>query len=185
MKKPIALYGGSFNPPHVVHAMVCLYLLQTGCRQVWMLPTFRHAFGKALAPWEDRLEMCRKATSPLGERVQVCEVEAENPEVSYTIDTVRKLQARFPEERFVWVVGSDILGELDRWKDVEELLQRIELRVLYRGGYPTGKQEVSFPALSSTQIRQQLEEGAPVEGWLSQEVIEYIRIKGLYQGGQH
>ena len=62
----IALFGGSFNPPHIGHQMACLYVLETSsCKELWMVPTFRHPFDKALAPFEDRFEMCRRASLPI------------------------------------------------------------------------------------------------------------------------
>ena len=58
----IALLGGSFNPPHVAHVMAAWWALATqGVREVWLLPTWRHPFGKELAPWEDRVRMCELA----------------------------------------------------------------------------------------------------------------------------
>ena len=71
MMREVALFGGSFNPPHVAHQMVCLFVLET-CRvdAVWMVPTFRHAFSKELCGFEHRFRMCELAAAPLGERVR-------------------------------------------------------------------------------------------------------------------
>ena len=61
MSRRIALYGGSFNPPHAGHLLVTAYVLAT-CEVdgLWLMPAFRHPFGKELAPFEDRVEMCRR-----------------------------------------------------------------------------------------------------------------------------
>lgn len=176
----IALFGGSFNPPHVVHAMVCLYLLQTGAEAVWLVPTFKHAFAKGLAPFEARIKMCRLMAAPLGDRVRVLDIEAHRDGPSYTIDTVRALQAMYPERSFSWVIGSDILGELHLWEKIEELKRRVAFRVLDRGGYTGPGAGVVFPALSSTEIREALARGDGAEGRVPLSVLTYIHRHGLY-----
>src|SRR5690606_17302046 len=118
VRMQIAVYGGSFNPPHVGHAMVMSWLRWTGrAEAVWLLPTFHHAFGKDLAPWPLRVELCEQLAALAGGSVSVCTVEAELPAPSYTIDTLRELARRHPEHRFRMVIGSDNLAVLDKWKD--------------------------------------------------------------------
>jgi nicotinate-nucleotide adenylyltransferase len=61
----VAVYGGSFNPPHVAHQLALTYVLATAqVDEVWMVPTFKHPFDKALAPFSDRAKMCELAASP-------------------------------------------------------------------------------------------------------------------------
>jgi len=63
----VAIYGGSFNPPHVAHQLAALYVLETQpVDELWFVPCFKHPFEKALESFEDRLEMCRRAAAPLG-----------------------------------------------------------------------------------------------------------------------
>ena len=179
----VALFGGSFNPPHVVHAMVCLYLLQTGAEEVWLIPTFAHAFEKKLAPFQDRLTMCRHMAKQLGDRVRILDIEGERPGKSYTIDTVRLLKERHANTHFSWVVGSDILDEVNRWKDFDLLTKLVDFRVLSRGGHHVDASEVAFPRLSSTQIRADLAEGKDVHERLPVAVYQYIVGAGLYGVG--
>ena len=76
-RKPIALLGGSFNPPHVAHLMVAYWTLATqDVREVWLLPSYRHPFGKDLAPFDDRVAMCELAARAL-RGVAVCTAERE------------------------------------------------------------------------------------------------------------
>ena len=66
----VALFGGSFNPPHVAHQLAALYVLETApVDELWFVPAFEHAFGKPLAPFDDRLAMCELAAAALGPRV--------------------------------------------------------------------------------------------------------------------
>ena len=59
-----AIFGGSFNPVHVGHVLVCTWLLSTEqAQQVWVVPSLEHPFHKELAPYEDRMTMCEAAFS--------------------------------------------------------------------------------------------------------------------------
>src|SRR5207247_5501171 len=96
----IALFGGSFNPPHIGHQMACLYVLETSsCKELWMVPTFRHPFDKALAPFEDRFEMCRRAAVRIG-GCSVSLVQAEVGGQARAIQPVAPLRAEHPGHSF-------------------------------------------------------------------------------------
>lgn len=74
----VALFGGSFNPPHVAHQLVALYALETQpIDELWFLPVWDHVFGKQLASYADRVAMCEHAAAALGPRVKVDRGEEE------------------------------------------------------------------------------------------------------------
>jgi len=109
----VALYGGSFNPPHCAHQMVALYVLETApVDELWLVPAGLHAHGKPLAPFADRLAMCTRAAAPLGPRVKVSDIEQTLGGESRTLRTVRRLQQLFPEHVFSLVIGADLLAEV-------------------------------------------------------------------------
>ncbi len=178
----LALFGGSFNPPHVAHQMACLWVLET-CRVDGLLvvPTWRHAFDKALAPWEDRLEMCRLAMAPLGARVEISPIEAElGQEPSRTFATLEALAAQRPGDAFRLVIGADILPEREkwwRWNDIERIAPPI---VVGRAGHASHA-AIEIPAVSSTEIRARIAAGADVSGLVPADVLMYITEKGLYR----
>jgi nicotinate-nucleotide adenylyltransferase len=176
----VALFGGSFNPPHVAHQLAALYLLETQpIDELWMIPCFRHPFEKELAPFADRLKMCQLAAAALGARVKVSDVEGRLGGESRTLQTVRALQADHPDQTFVVVIGSDLEAEVDRWYGIEELRRRVSFVVVGRAG-AGGNAEVRMPAVSSTEVRQRLRDGRPVEALVPRAVLDYIRETGLY-----
>lgn len=165
----VAVYGGSFNPPHVGHAMVVRWLLWTGTVDaVWLLPVYRHAFegrhDKRLAPWSDRLAWCAAFVRDLGTGVQVCDVEQELPVPSYTIDTLRVLSGRHPEHRFRLVVGADAVPHLPAWRAWDAIAAEFSPIIVGRQGYekPQDALTVDFPDVSSTEVRRRLAAGQPV-----------------------
>lgn len=179
----VALLGGSFNPPHLAHALLALSVLAVeDVEALWVLPCADHPFGKGLAPLEDRLEMCRRTFSYLGEAVRVVDVESRLPKPSYTVQTVRALLAARPGLEPRWIVGSDILDELHLWKEPEELGRLAPLLVFPRAGYRReGRLDFSLPEISSTDLRARIARGDDVAGSVDRRVAAYIEERGLYR----
>ena len=177
----IAVYGGSFNPPHVAHAMVAAWLLWTRrAEQVWLVPVFRHAFegrhGKTLAPFDQRVAWCRALAADVDSRVRVQPIEAELPTPSYTIDTLRALASRHPQHRLRLVIGADVVPQLPQWRSWPEIAASFEPVVVGRGGHsaPDGRETVDFPEVSSTDIRRRIAAGLRVDHLLTARVAELM-----------
>ena len=181
----VALFGGSFNPPHVAHQMAALYVLETApVDEVWFVPAHEHAFGKPLAPYEDRLAMCELAAAALGPRARVSDVERAIGGRSLTLRTVRRLTELHPEHRFSLVIGSDLLAEVGRWYGGDELARTVPFIVVGRpGAQPDGgtAPAITLPDVSSTAVRGALAAGRSVEGLVPRAVLDYIHTKGLYR----
>jgi len=181
----VALFGGSFNPPHVCHVLAATWVLTTrDVDHVWFMPTFRHAFGKELVSFETRCEMVELAIGVLGERASVSRVEAELGGVSRTIDTLEHLEATFPEHTFSIVIGSDILLEAEQWKKFDELRRRAEFHVIGRAGVDTPQEIViELPDISSTALRERLADGdtAYARERVPGAVVDLIESRGLYR----
>ena len=169
-----AFFGGSFNPPHIGHFLAAAWVLCSGeVEEVWMVPCYKHAFGKALLSYEHRLAMCRLGAEPLNpERVRISTIEEEMGGVSYTVETLRALHERYPERSFRLLVGNDILQETDAWKDFEVVKQLAPLLVVPRGGW----QETlpSIPTVSSSEIRERIQRKQSLEGFVPKPLVEYL-----------
>jgi nicotinate-nucleotide adenylyltransferase len=180
----VALYGGSFNPPHVAHQMVALYVLETAAvDELWFVPACSHAFGKALAPFEDRLAMCERAAAPLGPRVKVSDIERAIGGESRTLRTVRRLQQMFPDRSFSLVIGADLLPEVPTWLGGAELQATVPFIVVGRGGVAAPGGGLAMPEVSSTAVREALAARQSVEALVPRSVLDYIQQRGLYQAG--
>ncbi len=176
----IAVYGGSFNPPHVVHGLVARWLLWTGrADRVWLVPVFVHAFegrqDKRLAPFDERLAWTRALAADVGPDVEVCAIERELPPPSYTIDTLRALRDRHPEHVFRLVVGADVLDQRHHWRDWEGIAREFDPIVVGRQGWPLPSESaIAFPAVSSTEVRRRLAAGEPVDHLLTRGVARLL-----------
>ena len=186
----VALFGGSFNPPHVAHQLAALYVLETApVDALWFVPAFEHAFGKPLVPFDDRLAMCQLAAAALGPRAEVSDVERAIGGRSLTLRTVRRLIELHPEHAFSLVIGSDLLADVGGWYGGDELARTIPFIVVQRpprGGADRALQgpveTVVMPDVSSTAVRAALAAGRSVEALVPRAVLDYIVRKGLYQG---
>lgn len=189
-----ALYGGSFDPPHLGHQMACLYLLEAlGAEAVWLVPTGSHAHGKALRPFFHRLAMARLLAAPFGAQVHVSALEGESSDTSTTAGTLTQLQQRHPGRRWAVVVGEDLVPDLPRWQRADALFARAGLVVLGRGGVapmataPTfpprpwlAGPALALPEVSSSELRARLGRSEDVTGWLPHAVRTYALRHGLY-----
>ena len=177
----VALFGGSFNPPHVGHQMVMLYALETArVERLLMVPCFVHAFEKALAPFAQRLEMCRLAADIFGGRVEVSDVEGRLGGESRTLHTVRALLDARPDDELVVVIGSDLLAERERWLGWEELRKLVDFFVVAREGHAT-VDDVVVPGISSTAVRARIAAGGDASRWLPAGVASFVAAHGLYR----
>jgi nicotinate-nucleotide adenylyltransferase len=180
--KVVALLGGSFNPPHVAHVMAALWVLETReVGEAWLLPSFRHPFGKDLAPFDDRVRMCELAARDV-RGLHVCTAEAElrdDPLVGKTARTLEHLVAKHPTYAFALVVGADVLADAPKWYRWDRVRELAELVVVGRQGYG-GTDAPALPAISSTEIRARLARGEDVSALVPRRVLAYLRARKLY-----
>lgn len=189
-KVTVALFGGSFNPPHVGHVLAVAYVLSVGLvERVLVVPVFEHALGKRLAPFAHRLEMSRRAFGWLP-GVEVSSIEERLGAPSRTLRTIVALEAEHPDWRLRLLVGSDITREIEKWHAFEEIERRAPPLVLPRTESSTAPGSPALlPEVSSTSVRQLLERAARGEA-LSAElgalvpkaVLEHIAAHALYAG---
>lgn len=163
----LAVLGGSFNPPHMGHAMIPAYLFARELAdRVIVAPTYTHALGKPLRPFEERLGLVEAAMGHYGRRVMVSDVERELAEAhperpSYSLHLLEHLAAAHPDAQVRLVIGSDIIetGETQRWHRYDRIQAAFEPIVVPRAGY--GASTGALPEVSSTEIRQRLGRDGP------------------------
>lgn len=182
MGETLAVFGGSFDPPHVGHALVAAWAKATGAvDRVLVIPAFAHPFGKKSVAFEHRVAMCRLAMEgfPFAE---VCDIEKDVGD-GRTLYTLEALQSRYPDARFRLLIGSDILAGADRWHRWDDIVTLAKPLVVGRSGHdhPDAPGALDLPELSSTELRARLGAGETTEGRLALSVAQYIKTHGLYR----
>lgn len=133
--KTVGLLGGSFNPAHGGHRRISLFALGAlGLDEVWWLVSPGNPLKPraGMAPLAARLGSAMAQTRGL--RIVPTVIERELGTV-YTADTLRALVRRYPKVRFVWLMGSDNLAQLHRWRDWRRIAQTMPIAVIARPGY--------------------------------------------------
>lgn len=194
-----ALFGGTFNPPHIGHLRMLEALeKREEIDEIWLMPDRipPHKVCDFLASDEDRINMCRLLISPL-EKTKLCLAEFERTGKSYSYDTVTLLKQKYPERNFTFVCGGDMLISFDKWYKYEELLKAVPFTVFRRtetdkDGFDSavlkyGEMGMKItvcdddvPAVSSSYIRNSIEKSRDL---LPERVYEYI-VDGRIYGGK-
>lgn len=182
----IAVYGGSFDPPHVGHVLAVNYILSVGVAdQVFVVPVFEHAFHKELTTFELRMAMCERAFAH-DSRVTVSSIESRLSRPSFTLNTLEALAKEFPGESFRLVIGADVLSDTKNWRRFDRIEQLAPPYVLGRSGIfdPAAPAPV-LPEISSSQVRDWCREPseanqAALERFVPRVVRDMIRDRGIY-----
>lgn len=197
----IAIYGGSFNPPHLGH----LEAARSVCEEIdpdllYIIPDHMppHKEMDEISPEaEDRLTLCRLNFASL-EKAQVSDMELLRSGKSYTADTISRLREIHPEDELYLTLGSDMFLSFEDWYMYPYLLENCTLAVISREEddaealmehkaymereYGAKIELLSHEALpmSSTEIRELLRLRMGKE-YLSDEVYSEIIRRGFYE----
>mgnify|MGYP002777018118 CR=1 FL=1 len=129
------LLGGSFNPAHGGHRAISLQAMAAlGLDELWWLVSPGNPLKpkKGMAPLAARLASAQRATRR--SRIRPTAIERELG-TRYTIDTLRILVRRYPQHRFIWVMGADNLVQLHQWRDWRNISRLMPIAVIARPGY--------------------------------------------------
>jgi len=193
-RERIGILGGTFDPPHRGHVdLARAARAAAGLDRVLFVVVGRSPFkdGATHAGPEDRFALVDAALADAAEPAfEASRIELDRPGISYTIDTVRELRARYPHAELFFIVGSDTVAELGQWKDAAALAQELRFIVNLREG---GPQQVSapdgfdlmifkgdVPEVSSSQMRRALSAGEPTGDLISPATLRAIQERGLY-----
>lgn len=153
----IALFGGSFNPPHLGHLLCVAYAYAIAeIDQVWIMPAANHPYGKELLAWEHRWQLCQAAFAGL-EYVHIRDDELRNDR-GRTIDLLQQLQTQHPNNEWCFIGGTDTKADMPNWYCGQELLQQLHVIEIPRQGYDH-ESAAALPAISSSTVRERIAKG--------------------------
>lgn len=185
--KPIALLGGTFDPPHLAHLVLAECAReQFDAAKVVFLPAgepWRKAT-RAVTAAEHRLAMVRLAVAG-NPAFEVDDREVRRPGPTYTVETLEALRAEGLDDLLL-ILGSDAVADLPNWKQPERIADLARIVVARKGtaaDRPTEYPVVDMPALaiSSTEVRARVAAGKPIRYLLPDAVERYIREHNLYR----
>jgi nicotinate-nucleotide adenylyltransferase len=186
----VGVFGGTFDPVHAGHVVVATETRsQLGLDRVLLVvagdPWQKR--GRVVASAADRLALAAVAVDGI-EGIEPSAIEIERGEASVTADTLEALSA--PGRALFLVLGADAVANMPTWRRLDETRHLATVVVVERAGdvhsEPPGPgwrvERVSIPRLdiSSTDLRERLGDGRPIDGLVPAEVVREIRRRGLY-----
>lgn len=190
-----AVFGGSFDPPHVGHLLAAGDAAdQLQLDRIIFVPAATQPLkaGRDAAPAADRLAMVRLAVEG-DARFEASDVEVRRSGLSFTVDTLTHFAERYPSDERFLLLGMDVLGTFDQWKEPARVLGLARPVLLVRGGengveLPKSMRGTDVTQLatrrvdvSSTEIRERVRTGRSIKGFVTDGVAAYIARAGLYR----
>ena len=188
----IGILGGTFNPVHQGHLLLAEgALAKIPLDQVLWIPAAvsPHKPLEGNASAQDRYRMVELAIQNQP-AFRISRIELDRPPPSYTIDTVRQLQADPAYRGAIWyfLIGSDAAQELSTWREIKLLMTLVQFVAIPRPGrLPApllpGVLSINVETLeiSASEIRGRVKHGQSIEGLVPEAVRRYIEERGLYR----
>jgi nicotinate-nucleotide adenylyltransferase len=206
----LGLFGGTFDPVHLAHLRTAEEVreaLALDRVELVLAATPPHKASGSQAAVEHRRRMLELAIA--GDphlALNLCELERDGP--SYSIDTIRAVQARVPDAVLTFILGADAFAEIATWKDYATILTLCDFCVISRPGtrecelpiavensfcyessrgvyvHRSGRALRFLPVtalmISASDIRRRCASGHSIRYLVPDAVADYIAAHGLY-----
>ncbi len=187
----VGLYFGSFNPVHTGHCIIAAHVVNyTELKQVWMVVSPLNPFkvSSSLLNEYHRLHLVQLALEEES-TLKASDIEFHLPRPSYTIDTLTYLDEKYPQHTFSVIMGSDSYQNLARWKNAHVIMERYNVYVYTRPGFPVVEPaqpnihvlSAPFLDISSTRIRESIRMKKSISFLVPGKVKDEIERNGYYK----
>jgi len=191
----IAIFGGSFNPIHLGHLCAAKQVLEKAkLDQIWFTPAYRNPLKPTYGISEKhRIKMIKLAIDDIPNfRLSDFEVDQK---ILFTVESVRILKKKYPKHNFYWIIGSDLVPQLEKWDDIRHLIKEIRFVIVPVLGDNIGRiKKNKFVKinkslilggclktdLSSTEVREYIKSKKDFSNLVPKSVYEYIKKHRLY-----
>lgn len=192
----LGIFGGSFNPPHIMHKNIALKLIDNKyLDKVIYVPTGDKYEKNDLVSAQDRYNMVELMIKD-NPNLLVSDYELKNV-LTYTFETLDYFKSKYPNNDIYFICGTDNLKQIETWKNYEYILRNYKLLAIKRNGdcveellnkYNLYKENIIVSnieenSLSSTLVRLYLKDDIIDSSLINKKVLKYIRDNNLYKGG--
>ncbi len=191
----IAVFGGSFNPIHLGHLCAAQQVLEKAkMHEIWFMPAYRNPLKPNYGISEKhRLQMITLAIRNM-KNFKLSDFEVDK-KILFTVESVRILKRKFPEHKFFWIIGSDLVNQLSKWDDINHLIKEIRFIIVPVLGDNMAKikknkyvrmnksiilEDCLKTDLSSTEVREKIKLEKDFSNLIPDSVYGYIKKNKLY-----
>jgi len=196
--KKIVLYGGSFNPPHIGHAIAVEAVLRNfKCDEIWIMPSSERLDKRIGISGKDRAAMLNIMIKEFFSHhpatpIKISQLELNRPGLTTTFDTKTELERLYPKNRFYFLIGSDLLWDIrNKWVKGRELWRSAYFLAIRKPGAkippkmpPNIKlvdKDIVWVNVSSTLVRDFIKKGYSGIPYIHPRVAKYIKKYKLYK----
>ncbi|MFC1621108.1 nicotinate-nucleotide adenylyltransferase [Candidatus Omnitrophota bacterium] len=187
----IGILGGTFDPIHNGH----IHLARELCKKLFLkkiifIPTYipPHKPNTRISSEIHRYNMVKLAVAR-SKKFELSDIELERKGKSYSVDTLRQLKKRYGKRtQLFFITGSDSLKDIDRWKDMRDILKLCTFVVVKRPGFSMKNIDPRFLTLninakniSSSDMRRRIKNHQSIARLMPARVKNYAEKRGLYQ----
>ena len=195
--KKIGIMGGTFNPIHNGHLQLAMAAQdQVSLDQILFMPSGNSYMKRNVLETQKRVDMVALAIARYP-NFELSLIEAQKSGNTYTCETLKYLTASNPDVQYYFIIGADILFQIEQWRNPEQIYQLAVLVCAVRDDYDfdaiqkkgnllkaSGADIVylNMPKsdISSTDIRAKVKSGFSIHGLVPPEVVHYIEQEHLY-----
>ena len=176
------IFGGSFNPIHNGHISLARQLREkAGLDEVWLMVSPQNPLKATADLLDDQIRMEMALLAIEGETgIKASDYEMHLPKPSYTWNTLQALKQDYPDREFVLMIGGDNWQLFDKWYHADDIRENFQIVVYPRRGAKGGVEGLDLIDISSTEIRQLVKAGKPIDHLVPKAVAEYITRHKLY-----
>jgi nicotinate-nucleotide adenylyltransferase len=190
MVSRIGILGGTFDPIHNGHIYLAKKTLKKiDLDKIILIPTYLtpHKTDVKITPAIHRYNMTRLAVSGI-KGLEVSDMEIKRKGHSYSVDTLRSIRKKAGEKAEIFfITGSDSLKDMDKWKDLDRILEISKFIIVKRPGFALKHLRPEFiiisikaKNISASDIRNRVKEGRSITSLVPKKVQVYIKNKRLY-----
>ena len=191
----LCIFSGTFNPIHKAHLKMAEYVLSNcGFDKIIFIPAYKPPH-KSYDPnmSQHRYNMVKLATQN-NPRFEVSDIEFKSEGKSYSYLTALQLYKQYKiDGKIHFIIGTDAFEKIESWYESNKFKKIVDFIVFIREnekvnldyfkekGYNFEFTQMPFVDISSTELRNRIQNGLPISNLVTKEVEEYIYKNGLYK----
>ena len=191
----LCIFSGTFNPIHKAHLKMAKYVLSHyGFDKIIFIPAYKpphKAYDTNMC--QHRFNMVKLAIKN-NPHFEISDIEYKSEGKSYSYLTALKLYEQYDvDEKIHFIIGTDAFEKIESWYETDKFKKIVDFIVFIREnetvnldflkekGYNFEFTQMPFIDISSTELRNRIEQGLPINDLVTKEVEEYIYKNGLYK----